>query len=162
MPLINMRSNCCLPPLWHSMSCSHVGKIKIIEKWERNVKSEMPSWSLLLSCTPGFIRDHQCNRLLRSQYPLWLASPPRSSVQQAPPKPISALAGESSLSSSSCHASLSHIVNAMSLVTGLPHDTRIWPQGLHERGQQSWREGQCWHNFTINLQCCLFVKFGWC
>ena len=36
----------------------------------------MPSWSLLLSCTPGFIRDHQCNRLLRSQYPLWLASPP--------------------------------------------------------------------------------------
>ena len=36
----------------------------------------MPSWSLLLSCTPGFIRDHQCNRLLRSQYLLWLASPP--------------------------------------------------------------------------------------
>ena len=41
----------------------------------------MPSWSLfsilrLLSCTPGLIQHHQCNRLLRSQYLLWLASPP--------------------------------------------------------------------------------------
>jgi len=114
----------------------------------------MPSWSLLLSCTPGFIRDHQCNRLLRSQCPLWLASPPRSSVQQAPPKPISALAGESSLSSSSCHASLSHIVNAMSLVTGLPHDTRIWPQGLHEEASRVEEKGSV---DTISLSTCSVV-----
>ena len=149
MPLINMRWNCCLPLLWHSMSRSHVWQIKIIEKWERKCKVRNALLISLLYPQSAFLYS-------------WSYS--TSSVQQASPKPISSLAGKPSLPSSSFHASLSHIVTCQCHVTcpGLPHDTRIWPQGLHERGQQSWREGQCWHNFTINMQCCLFVIFGWC